>query len=432
MAERSRVTSGVRHLDRLLGGLCIGDNVVWYDDAGSLAAPYCHNFMHASLTEAKPLIYISFDRSPRNLLEKLGPLADNERLTILDCFTHGKGAGSSVFLSFYDEATPAWPCRILLVEDPRRIDHFVETFYRIHGSFSGDVHFVFESITGMQEIWGGEEQILNFYSHSCPRLYELNTIAYWVMEKKAHSPRLRAQINQIAQVVIDLAIKRGTTSLTIVKAERRDLDHLHKPHTYWIRDQEVTFEEESHPGRPLDLGSRLRALRTRRGLSQTELARLIGVTPSTISQIESNLIYPSFPALLKMGEVLGVEIHSFFQPRAEQEGRIVFSLADAVELKLAQFPAAHLSARLLTPVDFERKAEPYLIEIPPGEQLPAHFFVHKGEEVGYLMAGTLQLKTQQGSHQLHAGDLVYLTHDTPSQWSNPGTEVARLIWLKIK
>ena len=30
--------------------------------------------------------------------------------------------------------------------------------------------------------------MLGFYSHACPRLYELNTIAYWIMEKNAIPP----------------------------------------------------------------------------------------------------------------------------------------------------------------------------------------------------------------------------------------------------
>jgi len=69
--EKLRVASGVSQLDHLLGGLYIGDNVVWYDDAGSLAAVYCLNFIQASQAQNRPLIYVSFDRSPKNLLEKL-------------------------------------------------------------------------------------------------------------------------------------------------------------------------------------------------------------------------------------------------------------------------------------------------------------------------------------------------------------------------
>jgi hypothetical protein len=63
---------------------------------------------------------------------------------------------------------------------------------------------------------------LKFYSHACPRLYELDTIAYWVMERGAHSERLRAGINQIAQVAVDLSVNRGKSALTILKADKRD------------------------------------------------------------------------------------------------------------------------------------------------------------------------------------------------------------------
>ncbi len=101
--KRLRIASGVSQLDRLIGGLFIGDNVVWYDDAGSLASVFCLNFIQASQAQNKPLIYVSFDRSPRNLLEKLGSLTEYKNLTILDCFTCGKGANSEVFSNFYNK-----------------------------------------------------------------------------------------------------------------------------------------------------------------------------------------------------------------------------------------------------------------------------------------------------------------------------------------
>ena len=51
----------------MLDGLYIGDNVVWHDESGSLAGAFCLKFMEASMAEKKPLVYVSFDRSPRNL-----------------------------------------------------------------------------------------------------------------------------------------------------------------------------------------------------------------------------------------------------------------------------------------------------------------------------------------------------------------------------
>ncbi|MFZ0613732.1 MAG: helix-turn-helix domain-containing protein, partial [Desulfobacterales bacterium] len=262
--------------------------------------------------------------------------------------------------------------------------------------------------------------------------YELNTIAYWIIEKKAHSHRLRARINQIAQVAIDLAIKRGKTSLTILKAEKRALERIDKPFAYWSREREVTFDTVARAAGRIDLGARLKAVRTRQGVSQTELAKLVGVTPSTISQVESNMIYPSLPALFKMAEVLSIDVSAFFRDAAEAASPAVFTAAAAVAHKFPNLPRDSVSGKRLTGVDFEAKAEPYLIEIPARTSLPFHFFVHKGEEFGYVLAGELQVKIGRSVETLTAGDTVYLKADTPSQWKNIGTGAARMIWVKIK
>jgi transcriptional regulator with XRE-family HTH domain/KaiC/GvpD/RAD55 family RecA-like ATPase len=431
MAERTRATSGVGQLDKLLDGLYIGDNVVWHDDAGSLASPFCLNFVQSSQSQEKPLIYVSYDRSPRNLLDKLGPLAENPMLTILDCFTCGKGARSPIFLKFYEEANK-YSCHMIRVEEPARQDKVMDALYGVHGTMEGDVRFVFESLTGMQELWGGEEEVIDFYSHSCPRLYELNTIAYWIMEKGAHTQRLRARINQIAQVAVDLSVKRGKTFLTILKAEKRSLDTLNRPHHYWNKELNIVFDSEKRTASRIALGMRLKELRSRRGISQTELAKLVGVTPSTISQVESDLIYPSLPALVKMAEVLSVEVSSFFQESAGVANRVVFPGTEAVDVKFQDLPEGTIHGKLLTPVDFEPRAEPYLIEIPPKKTLPSHFFIHKGEELGYVLSGKLQLKLQRAVHNARSGDIIYLTADMPSQWKNPGPGTARVLWIKVK
>ena len=83
------VASGIHQLDRILGSLLIGDNVIWYDDAGSLAWPFCANLIQSSQAQNKPVIYVSFDRSPRNLLEKLGPLAENRGVNNIGLFHMG-------------------------------------------------------------------------------------------------------------------------------------------------------------------------------------------------------------------------------------------------------------------------------------------------------------------------------------------------------
>lgn len=429
-SEKERVSTGLAELDRCLDGLFIGDNVIWYDEAGSLAFPFTLNFIQESQKRNKPLIYVIFDRSPKTLVAELGPLAQDPQLTILDCFTHGKGDGSSVFSKFYERNGAQWPYQIVKVNEPWKPDKVSEAIYGIHKTLTGDVRFVFESLTGMQDLWEGEESILKFYSHACPRLYELETIAYWVVEKGAHSNRLKAHINQIAQVAIDLAIKRGKSALTIVKAHNRKPKSLNKPESFWADGMAVSFDVEKTVPSSLDLGARLKQLRTKQGMNQKELAGMVGVTPSTISQIESNLIYPSLPALFKMAQILTVDVGYFFQKESAGQKPSVFA-GGGQTVRFPDLPKGSIKGQHLLPVDMPSAIEPYFLEIPAGKKLPSHFFVHKGEEFGFLFEGELQVTIQNSVKRLTAGDVVYLTRHIPSQWKNTGKKAARMIWLKI-
>ena len=62
----------------------------------------------------------------------------------------------------------------------------------------------------------------------------------------------------------------------------------------------------------IDLGSRLRHVRTLHNLSQRELAKRAGVTNSTISLIESNTSNPSVGALKRILDGIPIGLAEFF------------------------------------------------------------------------------------------------------------------------
>ncbi len=430
LQQKALVPNGVPRLDLILGGMFIGDNVVWYDESGNLAQVFWHRFVQTSLAGGRAVILASFDRSPKNLFERLGPLVRDANLTVLDCFTHGKGNGIATFLKFLEEAPRDIRDRVVRLENPKNPDEFSERLYEVHGGLSGPVHLVFESLTGMQELWGGEEEVGHFYTHSCPRLYDLNTVAYWIAEKGAHGRRLRAQINQIAQVAVELSIKRGTSTLSVIKAEGRDPVAVQEPQRYQTRGQDIYFAGEKDVPDQDQLGGRIKKLRVRRGLSQAELAKRVGVTASTISQVESNTIYPSIPGLLKMAEVLSVDVGHFFSPGRERRPAVVFPASGSQPARLPHLKDES-AARLLTPVDFPGGIEAYLIELQAGDEIGGHFLAHKGHELGYVLAGALRITLPDGVHDAEAGDLVYLSDQIPTLWHNPGSRTAKLLWLKL-
>lgn len=431
---KSFVSSGIEQLDELLGGgILIGDNVIWYDTAGSLAPVFNLNLVRISEEQERELIYISFDRSPRSLLEKLGSFAQNKRLTILDCFTHGKGESSEPFLSFYETLPEKLQCRIIKEEDPSSPDRVKEAVYSLHETMTEDVRLIFDSLTGMQELWGDEEMALRFYSQACPRLYELNTEAYWVVESEAHSSRFKAHINKVTQVAIDLTIKRGKTSLTLIKAEGRDVGNLEIPVEYWSDGLEVHLDLGGDKPRKLALGAHLKQLRTQKGISQTTLAQLVGVTPSTISQVESNQIYPAIPALIKIAEILDVEIGSLFgESLPADTQKVVFSSLDATNASLPHLPSEDIHALSLLPRSAQRDFACHLFEIQPGSRLENHFFINKDVEMGYLLSGELRLTINGKRHSMQQGDLVTFGTEIPECWENPSHTVAKLLWFQIR
>jgi len=431
---KSFVSSGIEQLDALLGGgILIGDNVIWYDTAGSLAPVFNLNLVQISKEKKRELIYISFDRSPRSLLEKLGSFARNKRLTILDCFTHGKGESSDTFLAFYENLPKKLPCRIVKEENPSSPDRVKEAVYGLHETMQDDVRLIFDSLTGMQELWGEEDTALRFYSQACPRLYELNTEAYWVVESEAHSSQFKAHINKVTQVAIDLSLKRGKTFLTLVKAEGRDVGTLEIPVEYWSDGLEVHLDLGGDKPRKLALGAHLKQLRTRKGISQTALAKLVGVTPSTISQIESDQIYPSIPALIKIAEILSAEIGSLFgESLTPDPETVVFKGQNATSSILPHLPRKKIHAMRLLPEGMQRDFECYLLEVEPKSRLENHFFINKDLEIGYLLSGELQLELNGKQQAMQPGDLVTFGAEVPESWENQGNSVAKLLWLQIR
>lgn len=426
--EKRRVSSGIPELDKLLGDLFIGDNVLWYEEAGSFSSSFCLSFITETLRTRKPLIYVTFDRSPKNLVSYLGPLAESQNLTILDCFTNGKGDRSDVFNKFYEKDGALWPYQVVKVNEPSDAIQVGEAIYGLHGNMNGDVHFILDSLTGMQALWG-EEPVLDFYVRTCPRLYELDTIAYWLIEKGAHSSRLKANINKIAQVAIDLSVRRGKSALKIIKAEKRHSKHLNEHHEFLCEESGIVFESQKQAAGKFDLGARIRGIRQKQGFSQKQLAELTGVTPSTISQVEKNLIYPSLPALFRIAESLSVETAAFFKETGSDKGALIYPAADRTPVATPKFSRDFAEAERLLPPDSGLPAEMVLVRIQPGKKLSGHFFAHKGKELGYLLAGRLELTVDGRTHILSPGDTVYLPQDTPDRWRNLAQDTAELLWI---
>jgi predicted transcriptional regulator/DNA-binding XRE family transcriptional regulator len=75
------------------------------------------------------------------------------------------------------------------------------------------------------------------------------------------------------------------------------------------------------------LGAKVRALRRRENLSQTDLAQRLGISPSYLNLIENNHRALPAPLLIKLAKLLGVEIAAFAD---DEDGRLMTALFEAL------------------------------------------------------------------------------------------------------
>ncbi|MDP2124151.1 MAG: helix-turn-helix transcriptional regulator [Parvibaculum sp.] len=61
------------------------------------------------------------------------------------------------------------------------------------------------------------------------------------------------------------------------------------------------------------LANRLREHRTRRGLTQADLAEAVGVSRKTINTVENRIFVPSTVLALKLARALDVTVHELFE-----------------------------------------------------------------------------------------------------------------------
>src|SRR5690606_9910866 len=105
------------------------------------------------------------------------------------------------------------------------------------------------------------------------------------------------------------------------------------------------------------LGGAIREQRLARGLSQTAVARRVGITPSALSQVERGVRGPSGDTLVRLWEVLGVP----FGPSTEREVGYRVSRRSGRERVVLQEGLE--GERVL---DAAGGAEVWLLEVAPG------------------------------------------------------------------
>lgn len=252
-----RPTTGVPEIDRLIGGIALGDNVVWEVDSGAPVDGFVSSFLSACEENATPVVYVSFNRSPQTITNRYVGMLTEGRFTLVDCFSSGKGNWDKTFLDFFKSAVKHDGRGPVHLEDPTDPAKLHETLIELSAGANLGSNYVFDSLTGMLDLWGDEDKAIRFFGHFCPRLYDLNAVAYWLLEKDAHSDRFLAKVRHVTQVVLDVAVSNGIRTLTVRKAASRSCADIGVPQRFDMDDGRMVIDVESREGRELGLLTRM-------------------------------------------------------------------------------------------------------------------------------------------------------------------------------
>jgi transcriptional regulator with XRE-family HTH domain len=178
------------------------------------------------------------------------------------------------------------------------------------------------------------------------------------------------------------------------------------------------------------IGPKLRELRTQRGLSLQQLAHRADVSAAAIHKIERSGMVPTITTLLKLAAALNRPVGYFVNEDADDNAPAVLIRAD----ERRDVFTSHRG------IELEGISGPYgrfflagaVATVEPGASSGANPMEHPGEELVFVLDGSLEFEVEGRDFRLARGDAVHFRTDRPHRWKNPGRQDARAVWMALR
>lgn len=174
------------------------------------------------------------------------------------------------------------------------------------------------------------------------------------------------------------------------------------------------------------LATRLRDLRTERGMTMDGLAERTGVSRSMISLIERGESSPTAAVLDRLAAGLGVTLASLF---AEKDSQGASPLARRADQRVWHDPDSGYMRRNLSPPGFASPVELVEVVLPPGARV-AYDTGQRASPVHqqiWIIEGEIDLTLGEETHHLATGDCLSMRLDRPTIFRNRADQPARYV-----
>ena len=171
----------------------------------------------------------------------------------------------------------------------------------------------------------------------------------------------------------------------------------------------------------MNIGAKLKELRTLKGLTQEELADRAELSKGFISQLERDLTSPSIATLMDILQCLGTTIGEFFNETPEEQivfGKNDYFTKEDTELKNEiKWIIPNAQKNIMEPI--------HLVLSPGGFTYPDT--PHEGEEFGYVLQGSISIHLGNHTYKAKKGESFYYTSDKTHYLSSRSG--ASIIWV---
>lgn len=176
------------------------------------------------------------------------------------------------------------------------------------------------------------------------------------------------------------------------------------------------------------IGSKLRQLRRQKNLSLQQLADRSNVSPAAIHKIERNGMVPTVATLMKLAAALNRPVSYFVEETSGEpcalvragERKGVFTSKSGLDLQGISGPYGpfFMAGAVAT--------------MEPGADSGPQPMEHPGEELVFMLEGTIRFVIDGDEHCVGAGDALHWRTDRPHSWSNPTSHPARCLWFALR
>ncbi|MDD3795394.1 MAG: XRE family transcriptional regulator [Lachnospiraceae bacterium] len=161
------------------------------------------------------------------------------------------------------------------------------------------------------------------------------------------------------------------------------------------------------------IGERLRAIRTNRGLTLEETAKITEVSKPMLGQIERGQSIPTITTLWKIATGLKVPLSSFLEEQQPE-----YTVVDIVQEAISE-DSGRMKAYALFPYDPIRNVEIFHIEFGAGCNHASEKHSDGVEEYILVQTGTLQLILNGRKIVIAEKQAIRFKADIPHSYHNP-------------